>query len=180
MTIVSVCVCVWKYKTQTKTKTKQIKVEKRSQPISKMENCQRTLNLTTKEMQERNEREERGRVRRKGRQGTLPQFTVKRCRGRRDADAAQRCKTQRYFRPAECEMHLPRQLFHWAEQKKNKKKITYTKKWRGPRLSSSRDPRSPRYISVCVCSVCVCGVCGVCVANVGSVYGETWSGSGSG
>lgn len=32
-------------------------MEKHSQPISKMENCQRTLNLTTKEMQERNERE---------------------------------------------------------------------------------------------------------------------------
>lgn len=68
MTIVSVCVCE-STKHKQKQKTKQIKVEKRSQPISKMENCQRTLNLTTKEMQERNEREEGGRSEKEGETG---------------------------------------------------------------------------------------------------------------
>lgn len=62
-------------------------MEKRSQPIWKMENCQRTLNLTTKEMQERNERDrDRARGREGGLEsvrGRLPQFTVKRRSQRR-------------------------------------------------------------------------------------------------
>jgi len=74
------------------------------------ENCQRTLNLT-------DERERLSSDIEKEKDGEsvrhMPQFTVN--RGRHPQDA----KLQRYFRPAECEsrtanceLHLPRQLFH--------------------------------------------------------------------